>query len=226
MPARPLSPSRKSTGKARGAPRRTQRRTQAERTTATRSRLIDATIGCLIDLGYSGTTTLAVCERAGVSHGSLLYHYGTRERLLGAALDAVYERLQTPVLRAIGELPEGEERIDALVDLMWSAFGAPEFKAVVELWLAAANQPDVGWAVWPEARAFDDAIQPLAARLFPDVAERVPDFPLYISLLFQAMQGMGLARATWPEREDDPTRARVRALLTRLLRDAFRQETP
>ena len=73
---------------------------------------------------------------------------------------------------------------------------------------------------------FDDAIQPIAAQLFPEAAARVADFPLYISLLFQAMQGMGLANATWPNRPDDPTRAQVRALLTRLLRDAFAQAKP
>jgi AcrR family transcriptional regulator len=205
------------------APRRV-RRTQAERSAGTRARLLDATIQCLAEHGYGGTTTVAVCERAGVSHGSLLHHYRTRERLLGAALELVYARLREPVLRALEELPEGEARVDALVELMWSAFGAPEFKAVVELWLAAAKQPGVGWAVWPEARAFDDAIQPLAAELFPEVAAKLPDFPLYMSLLFQVMQGMGLARATWPDRPDDPTRAQVRALLTRILRQAFYPE--
>lgn len=213
---------------ARSAPRtraRRVRRTQAERSAETRARLLDATIACLVERGYAGTTTLAVCERAGVSHGSLLHHYRTRERLLGAALEALYARLREPVLRALADLPEGEARVDALVELMWGAFGAPEFKAVVELWLAAANQPDVGWAVWPEAQAFDEAIQPLAAGLFPEVAARLPDFPLYFSLLFQVMQGMGLARATWPASPDDPTRARVRALLTRILREAFRGET-
>lgn len=197
------------------------RRRQTERSAETRARLIDATIHCLIERGYARTTTLAVCARAEVSHGSLLHHYGTRKRLLGAALDVVYERLRTPVLEAIVRLPPGEERIDALVELMWGAFGAPEFKAVVELWIAAANQPGVGWAVWPEAEAFDTAIQPLAEQLFPEVAERVPDFAVYISLLFQTLQGMGLANATWPARDDDPMRARVRALLTRVLRDAF-----
>ena len=166
-----------------------RRRTQAERTAETRGRLIDATIGCLIDFGYSGTTTVAVCKRAGVSHGSLLHHYGTRERLLGAALDAVYERLRRPVIESLEQLPPGSERVDALVELMWGAFGAPEFKAVIELWLAAANQSDVGWAVWPEAEDFDRAIQPLAAHLFPHVVERMPDFSLYISLIFQVLQG-------------------------------------
>jgi hypothetical protein len=30
--------------------------------------------------GYWGTTTLAVCRRPKVSHGSLLHHFGTREK--------------------------------------------------------------------------------------------------------------------------------------------------
>ena len=202
-----------------------RRRSQAERTAETRGRLIDATIECLIDSGYTGTTTVAVCKRSGVSHGSLLYHYGTRERLLGAALDVVYERLQRPVIESLEQLPLGEARVDALVELMWSAFGAREFKAVLELWLAASNQTDVGWAVWPEAQDFDRAIQPLAAHVFPDLATRMPDFSLYISLIFQVLQGMGLANATWPHDDDDPTRTRVRALLGRIVRDAFRESS-
>lgn len=193
------------------------------RTAETRGRLIDATIECLIDSGYSGTTAVAVCKRADVSHGSLLYHYGTRARLLGAALDAVYKRLRRPVIESLEALPSGEERVEALVELMWGAFGAREFKAVLELWLAASNQANVGWAVWPEAEDFDRAIQPLTEYLFSDVAARMPDFSLYISLIFQVLQGMGLANATWPHDEDDPNRVQVRALLGRLVRDAFSQ---
>lgn len=226
MARRPSPPSPSPGASAQPAGRR--RRTQAERSAATRARLLDATIDCLVELGYAGTTTLAVCRRAGVSHGSLLHHFGTRERLLGDALDRLYARLRDPVVSSVEALPEGEARLEAWVELMWSAFGAPEFKAVVELWLAAANQPDVAWSVWPEARAFDDAIQPLAAHLFPEVAARDPDFPLYVSLVFQALQGMGLARATFPDREGaQEARAQVRALLTRILCRAFAEtKTP
>ncbi len=73
-----------------------------------------------------------------------------------------------------------------------------------------------------ETSAFDTDIAPLAAQLFPEFAARVPDFDLYISLLFQAMQGMGLVRATLPAKpEDIEHRSRIRALLTRILQDAF-----
>jgi AcrR family transcriptional regulator len=204
------------------SPRARPRRTQAERSAATQARLVDATIECLIHHGYAGTTTLAVCRRADVSHGSLLHHYGTRERLLGAALDAVYARLRVRVVSGLEQLPEGDARVEAMVDLMWSAFGSREFKAVLELWLAAANQPEVSWAVWPEARAFDAANQPLAEQLFPEVASRVPDFDVYVSLIFQVLQGMGLAKATLPTHPaGEAMRGQVRALLTRVLREAF-----
>jgi hypothetical protein len=53
----------------------------------------------------------------------------------------------------------------------------------------------------------------------------MPDFSLYISLIFQVLQGMGLANATWPDDDDDPTRARVRALLVRLVRESFKEES-
>lgn len=198
------------------------RRTQAERSAETRSKLVEATIECLIEHGYAGTTTLAVCRRAGVSHGSLLHHFGRREVLLGAALRAVYRRLRSGVVDGLATLPEGRTRVGAMVDLMWSAFGAREFKAVLELWIAAANQPDVSWAVWPEARAFDAGTASLVEQLFPEHADRVPDFHIYLSLVLQSLQGMGLAHATLPADTDGAARrGEVRALLTRILEEAF-----
>jgi len=198
------------------------RRTQAERTAETRAKLLDATVESLIELGYAGTTTIEVCRRSGVSHGSLQHHFGKRDSLLGAALEHVHGRLRGRVVDELESRPAGPARIEAMVDVMWSAFGAREFKAVLELWLAAANQPALSWAVWPEANAFDSNIGPLSEQLFPEFAERVPDFDVYVSLLFQALQGMGLVCATLPIGPGDPEqRERVRALLTRMLVDAY-----
>lgn len=220
--ASPRSTARKAPGASGVRPRRTQ----AERTAETRAKLIDATVECLIDEGYVGTTTLAVCQRAGVSHGSLLHHFGKREVLLGAALESVYGRLRASVVVGLEALPAGDARAAGMVDLMWGAFGAREFKAVLELWMAAANQPDVSWAVWPEARAFDAATVSLAEQLFPELTARVPDFHVYVSLLFQTLQGMGLANATLPaDAEGQAMRARVRALLTHILSEAFASAT-
>ena len=61
------------------------RRTQAERREATIGKLVEATIGCLAELGYSGTSTGAICKRAGVSQGGMFRHFGTRLELIAAA---------------------------------------------------------------------------------------------------------------------------------------------
>ena len=213
----PRSPSTRSVP---GRPRRSN----AERSAETRSRLLEATIECLIERGHAGTTTLAVCRRAGVSHGALLHHFGRREHLLGAALEAVQTRLRGRVVDALGAHADDEDRLGAMVEVMWRAFGAREFKAVLELWLAARNHPEFGWSIWSEAEAFDAGTMPLAARLFPEFAERVPDFEVYVSLVFQVLQGMGLAKATLPggDRAEE-MRERVRALTRRILLDAFGQ---
>jgi hypothetical protein len=114
-----------------------------------------------------------------------------------------------------------------MVETMWRAFGAREFKAVIEMWLAASSQPDLSWAVWPEASAFDAGNIPLAVQLFPEFAARVPDFEVYVSLLFQSLQGMGLVHATLPTSDENIVmRSKVRALLTRVMQRGFEESEP
>ena len=59
---------------------------QAERTAATRLRLMEATVDCLVELGWAGTTTTIVSERAGVSRGAQLHHFPTKQDLVVSAV--------------------------------------------------------------------------------------------------------------------------------------------
>src|SRR5215468_6574679 len=61
-------------------------RTQEERSAAMRERLLDATIDCLVEYGYSGTTTTRVAERAGVTRGAQVHHFPTKTDLVTAAV--------------------------------------------------------------------------------------------------------------------------------------------
>ena len=62
------------------------RRTQAERTGATRKKLIDAAISVMRLRGYGGLTTTEVADVAGVSRGALLHHFPTRHDLVVATM--------------------------------------------------------------------------------------------------------------------------------------------
>ena len=62
------------------------RRTQEERSAETRTRLLEATIESLGEVGYASTTTTGVCERAGVSRGSQVHHFPRKQDLVVAAV--------------------------------------------------------------------------------------------------------------------------------------------
>ena len=60
------------------------RRTQFERSTSTKTRLLEATVECLNTLGFAGTTTTEVADRAGVEAPRTVSpsSYGELESLL------------------------------------------------------------------------------------------------------------------------------------------------
>lgn len=201
-----------------GPPPRPARRTQAERSAATQARLLDATERALVELGIYGTSTPEVCRRSGVSHGSLLHHFGTRERLLAATLERLYERRRSEVLSAVADAERSRDRLRVLVDRMAAVFDADDFKVILELWLAAANDAGLRRRVFPVMRAFDAGIRPMAARLFPQAARRPRAFAAAVGILFNFMQGMGLARAAWGAEARAPEAdAAERELLVTLL---------
>jgi AcrR family transcriptional regulator len=68
------------------------RRTQAERSEATRKLILDATIRIMVRKGAAGLRTGEVVEEAGVSVGAQLHHFPTKLKLILAAFDYVNER--------------------------------------------------------------------------------------------------------------------------------------
>ncbi len=68
------------------------RRTQAERSEDMRRRIIDAAIQELTDKGYSGLRTADVAIRAGVSRGAQTHHFPSKDALIVALVEHVFQR--------------------------------------------------------------------------------------------------------------------------------------
>lgn len=115
-----------------GAPR-----TQEERRAETQGRLLDATMECLAELGWSGTSTTEVARRAGVSRGAQQHHYPTKMLLVAAALEHLLERQRLAYERAFADLPEGERNVEGALDLLWDTFRQAPSLALMELAMAA-----------------------------------------------------------------------------------------
>lgn len=169
------------------------RRTQAERSAATRRRLLDATVACLVERGYGGTTTSAVAERAGVSRGAQLHHYGTRQQLMGAAVEHLAAQRLEAVESAASRLTEDDTRPRRALDLLAEALSGPLYAATLELYTAARVDEELRLALVPVEQEVTRALRRLCR-------EFVTDDPSLVQLTLDLLLGRGVGSLLSPVR--------------------------
>lgn len=153
-------------------PERIERRSQQERTAATRTRVVDATISSLIELGYAATTISRIQERAGVARGTLLHHFPTRAALLVAVVEDVTSRRLGVLGDRVQQQRDGGW--DAAVELIWQDLQSPAFLAALELWVAARTDPDLRAALVPVERTVFESVHRAVTTMVDDDDPRVP----------------------------------------------------
>ena len=141
-----------NTETARGLRARTHR-TQAERREQTRTALLDATIDCLVEIGYARTSVQEICARAGVSKGAVQHHFSAKAELMAAAVEHLTMKLRTQLARSLETQPSGTDGIPAAIDLLWEGYSGTLSTAVTELWVAARTDPELRTAIRPVDRA-------------------------------------------------------------------------
>jgi AcrR family transcriptional regulator len=169
------------------------RRTQEERSSATRARILEATLECLAELGYADTTTIAVAERAGVSRGAQLHHFPTRAALISAAVQFLFARLTDSYESAFAHVAPGAERVGAAVDLLWEIFQDARLTAVLELYVAARTDEELRRELVPIAERHHENVLRTARGYFPDAAAN-PAFAALLDVVLDALQGLAVRR--------------------------------
>ncbi|HKP59994.1 MAG TPA: TetR/AcrR family transcriptional regulator [Polyangiales bacterium] len=185
------------------------RRTQEERSRATRNAILDATLSCLIERGYAGTSTPQVCRRARVSRGAMLHHFPTREALVTCAIAHLAEQRAREIRTRAAAFARGEDDLESVLALMWSAFSGPLFHAALELWVAARSDEKLHRALHPMERAMGRGMHALWKELLrgePAGAERAQRLRDLVALTQHLLRGMALQRILQPA---DTDRARL-----------------
>ena len=109
--------------------------------TATRARLIDATIDCILEEGFYRASSNRIAERAGVTWGVIQHHFGTREALLLAAFQEGMRELIDTLESAVIAGDTFEERLESLADVIWRFYRQPRFVAYEQLTLNLLRDP-------------------------------------------------------------------------------------
>ena len=185
--------------------------TQAERSEATRGRLITTARRLFGEKGFAATSTEEILSEAEVSRGALYHHFSSKTDLFRATFEAVEDELTAKLLELA--TAGGETDPIKILELGFNAFldqcVNPEVQRIVML-----DAPTVlGWDTWhelDERYAFGTikAVLALAAdtgRIEADAVDSLTH--LLVGAIMQA--GMVVARA------DDPATAK------RMLMESF-----
>lgn len=202
--------------------RRDGARTQAQRSAQTRAALLDATLECLVELGYARTTTTEIVHRAGLSLGAMVHHFPSKNELMTAAVGHLLQRRQAEFRAEMAAAGQTSDRMATAIDLLWKAFSGPTFVAWVELWVGSRSDPELASAVTVMEEQFLNSSQELFRELFP------PDGPTgarvderAMGFAFAVMEGVALKGLHHTHADTDPLR-----ILKTLARQLSYQEAP
>ena len=135
------------------------RRSQADRSAATRAKVIAAASDVLCAQGYSGATMHAIRDAAGMSLGAIQHQFPTKAKLM-AAVAAEFSAYRTRVyVDAIRRGTTPRESMENLIDANFKMVSRPEMAALLEIHLARRNDPELDREVAPATRRFDRRVR-------------------------------------------------------------------
>jgi AcrR family transcriptional regulator len=178
---------------------------QEERSRAMRARLMDATVECLVEVGFGRTSTTLISQRAGVSRGAQLHHFPTKDALVVAAVAHLTEVRGHELAAAAASVPPAHRTRDVL-RMLGNHFASPVFVAALELWVAARTDPTLHAAVAPLEQRIGRETHRMTVELL-GVDETRPGVRELVQATLDLVRGLGLAATV-----SDDTRRRNRIL--------------
>ncbi|WP_174550624.1 TetR/AcrR family transcriptional regulator [Nocardia vermiculata] len=171
-----------------------------DRSRATRQRLLEATIDCLAEMGWAAATVAVVAERAGVSRGAAQHHFPTREDLITAALEYMFDarmaqsKAEAAALQAAAAEPVAHDlaRTEAVVAQLVESYTTPLFKAALQVWTHAAADPALRERIVPLEARFGRVSHRLAVEAL-GVDDSDPTAHHLVQATLDMARGLGLA---------------------------------
>lgn len=168
------------------------RRTQLERSAATRARVMAAAIDCLHRYGYGATGTALVAAQAGVSRGAMVHQFPAKADLMLAVVRHVYSQDAAHYRQSL-ELAAPAQWVRALPSAMWEVISRPSGIAVMEIMLASRADRAFADRLGEVQRDIDREAHPwLVRRLAAASVDDHPDSDAIHRLFVAAVRGLAL----------------------------------
>lgn len=196
---------------------------QQRKSSQTRTAILEATIDCLERHGYAQATMQLIAEFAKISRGAMTHHYASKQELISAVIDYLFYRRMAIFTKRVGSLTESQRVDENLgIEQAWEGYFTREYKAYLELSVAARTDVELQQIFLPKAQRYDRMWREESTRVLPEwkgkpeLLEHATDF------VEATLEGLVLNSPIWanPERE-----AMLRALLAMVIRQLRDGET-
>ena len=143
--------------------------------------------------GWSATTVAAVAEAAGASRGAAQHHFPTRESLITAVMEQMFETMTADASAVLADVPDDlDARVAAVVAKAVAIYTGTQFKAALQVWAAAASDPALREVILPlEAKLARAAHRFTVTGLDPTGGH--PDAHRLAQVTLDLARGLGLA---------------------------------
>lgn len=163
---------------------------RTKKASTTRFRLLEATLDCLVELGYANTSITTIAERAGVSRGAVQFHFPTKLSAMEAVIQHLLQRRLDMYRAEMARIPADADFLTHALRAYWKQVTHPEFAAQQELALAGRTEPDIARCL---SRAYQEYVTQSRAPFleeFPDWKESRQQYDLAANFAQYLIEGM------------------------------------
>jgi len=197
--------SRRARG-GRATPRR-GRRSQAERSSETQQRLLEATAKILRQRGYAGLRTEEASAVAGVSRGAQLHHFPTKDSLVLATTEHIFRASAERGLARAQRARDSSDPLEAIIQDGMDFFFSEDFLALLDLVLAGGKNRNFRDLIYGFARKYRLPVEAAWLEVLVAAGMSRERASTVLWLTLSIVRGLAV-RALW-----QPDRKLVRSLL-------------
>ena len=205
-------------------PQRNEKGWQAEKSAMTRSAILEATIQCLLELGYANTTTALIANYAGVSRGAMMHHFPSRISVMRAVIDYLhvlrlqeYRDLMVDIDDPQSSLTD--KAIRESVEAAWRYVNLPSFLAYQEMLAASRTDGELRQIIEPVEKDFEKQFLDTVKAVFPHWQNLARLEGAHDMVQF-LMKGMALSHMSVRK---NARAKRVMTYLTAILHDIYKE---
>ena len=175
-------------------------RTQEERTSATRARLMEATLALLLSKGYSAATMVDISAHAGLTRGALSHHYESKDELVVEAFRHFLEATTDEIRTCASQVDAGSLSIGDFVDRLWTIFSGPFFMTTLELITASRHNDLLKEMLIERTREFHTSLDEIWRQFFSGTNSTNLEVETTFNATLCLLRGMGVQTVL----RDDP----------------------